>query len=147
MTSDAYARFRAAATAAAVPTALQAAWNGAVPEPSPGQVWRANAGDVTELVLLISVSERRVTAAPASIDPDYADDKARTVPADKAPLGIATTIWLDLAQAIAVQTLDRCAGQLTAAGADAPAAVRALGHPGHAVVSAAQPAAEYRARL
>lgn len=147
MTSDAYERFRAAASAAVVPPALLAAWNGPVPEPSPGQVWRANAGDVTELVLLVSVSECRVTAAPASIDPDYADDTALTVPADKSPLGIATTFWMDLAQAIAVRTLDRCAGRLTSGHTDVPAAVRALGQPGHAVVSAAQPAAEYRARL
>lgn len=147
MTSDASARFRAAATAAAVPPALHAAWNGPVPDPSPGQVWRANIGDVTELILLVTVSESRVTAAPASIDPDYADDTARIVPADTSPLGIATTIWLDLAQAIAVRTLDRYAGQLTLGHADVPAAVRALGQPGCAVVSAAQPAAEYRARL
>ena len=147
MTGDAYARFRAAATAAVVPPALLATWNGPVPEPSPGQVWRANAGDVTELVLLVDVSESRVTAAPASLDPDYADDTAVTVPAETSPLGVATTFWTDLAQAIAVRTLDRYAGQLTTAHTDVPAAVRALGQPGHAVVSAAQPAAEYRARL
>jgi hypothetical protein len=69
------------------------------------------------------------------------------VPADTSPLGVATTIWLDLAQAIAMRTLDRCTGQLTAENTDVSAAVRALGQPGHAVVSAAQPAAEYRARL
>jgi hypothetical protein len=147
MTGDALARFRAAVTAAAVPPTLEAAWNGPLPNPAAGQVWRARIAELTELVLLLTVDARTVTAAPVTIDAEYADEQAVIVPADESPLGVATTVWLGLAHAVPMRTLDRCAGRLTPAAAEVTSAIRGLGQPGAAVVSAAQPVAEYRARL
>jgi hypothetical protein len=147
MGSEAFERFHAAVTASAVSAGLHAAWTGATPDPEPGQIWRVRVDDIVELVLLVTVTDRSVTAAPATIDADYADDQALTVPADASPLGVATTVWLGLTDTVPMRTLDRCAGRLTPDNADVPTAVRGIGQPGAAVVSAAQPVAEYRARL
>lgn len=147
MPGDARARFRAAVTAAAVPPTLEAAWNGPVPDPAAGQVWRARIAELTELVLLIAVDAHTVMAAPVSIDAEYADEQAVTVPADESPLGVATTVWLGLAHTVPMRTLDRCAGRLTPPAAEVTSTIRGIGQPGAAVVSAAQPVAEYRARL
>lgn len=147
MPGDARARFHAAITAAAVPPTLKAAWNGPVPEPAAGQLWRARIAELTEFVLLITVDARTITAAPVSIDAEYADEQAVTVPADESPLGVATTVWLGLAHTVPMRTLDRCAGRLTPAAAEVTSTIRGIGRPGAAVVSAAQPVTEYRARL
>lgn len=147
MGNEAFERFRAAVTASAVPAGLHAAWTGATPDPEPGQIWRARVDDIAELVLLVTVTDRRVTAAPVTIDADYADDQALTVSAGASPLGVATTVWLGLTDSVPMRTLDRCAGRLTPDNTEVSTAVRGNGQPGVAVLSAVQPAAEYRARL
>ncbi len=98
-------------------------------------------------MLLVTVTDRSVTAAPVTVDADYADGHALTVPADASPLGVPTTVWIGLTDTVPMRTLDRSAGRLAPADADVLSAVRGTGQPGAAVVSAAQPVAEYRARL
>lgn len=145
--SEAFERFRAAVSASPVPAGLRAAWTGSAPDPEPGQVWRARATGISELVLLATVEARTVAAAPVTIDAEYADDQALTVPAELSPLGVPTTVWLGLIQTVPMRTLDRFTGRLAPVDADVAKVMRDIGQPGAALVSAVQPLAEYRARL
>jgi plasmid maintenance system antidote protein VapI len=144
-------RLRRAAAAAAVPATVVAAWHGQAPEPIAGQLWRASWGELNELVLVLAVAGDHLRTAPVTVDVDYADEDTVVLPADATPLSVELAVWLGLQRDLPFGVLDRYLGSIGERWRKAEDVERGLasGDPrrGPACLSAADPRAEYRARL
>lgn len=154
MTPDsgpAYERLLTAAAALHVPPAVTEAWGESAPEPVAGQLWRARWEDDIELVVLVSVSETDVVAAPLTFDIFYADDTALVLDAADSDFAAPVVIWPALRTRLPMFVLDRMAGALSQGsaglytGADSSGA--GPGRRGASVVSALDARNEYRERL
>jgi plasmid maintenance system antidote protein VapI len=154
MTPDsgsAYERLLAAASALHVPPAVTEAWAASAPEPVAGQLWRARWEDDIELVVLVSVGDTDVVAAPLTFDILYADDTALVLEADDSDFATPVVIWPALRTRLPMFVLDRMAGVLSqgSAGlyADADSSGAGPGRHGAAIVNALDARSEYRERL
>jgi hypothetical protein len=154
MTPDsgpAYERLLAAAAALHVPAAVTEAWGESAPEPLAGQLWRARWEDDVGLVVLVSVGDTSVVAAPLTFDICYADDTALVLEAEDSDFATAMVIWPALRTRLPMFVLDRTAGALAQASAgrytDTDASGTGPGRQGAAVVNPLDARSEYRARL
>jgi len=127
-----------------------------VPDPAPGQLWRAAWDEIAQLVLVIEVSRPgTAVVAPVTIDPPAADDTSVVLDADVTVLDHVATVWGEIAAPVPLRVFDLLIGAVAAAVATAveqvaaghrtvlPAGVR-VGDP---VTSPFDPAAEVRAEL
>ncbi len=140
-------RLRATAAAARVPESVIHAWNAAPPDPEPGQVWRARWNNDHQLVLLHRTIGSTVTAAPATLEPDLADDTAEVLSAEDTTLGMPLVLWQSLARSLPMRVLDRLAGQLVTAEPEAGQVQPPRPAAGQPVMSPIDPRVLYRARL
>jgi hypothetical protein len=100
-----------AAAAAAAPTLTPVALRERFGPPGdwrilPGQLWRAASDDVTMLVLIVSVSEEAVTAAPATVEPAAEAEGSLIVDAGRTALDVPVTIWSGLMRQLRLELLD-----------------------------------------
>lgn len=73
----------------------------------PGQLWRAAWNNVTLLVLIVSVAEETVTAAPATIEPPAEDENSLIVDSRRTALNEPITVWGGLRRQLGLDVLDR----------------------------------------
>lgn len=102
-----------AAGSVVVPQTLRRAWDGVVPEPAEGQVWRAEWEGTAQLIVILSTSER-LMVAPVSFDIGYADPESRPINESDSPFGVPITVWLGLRTSVSPSVLDRYAGDVAA---------------------------------
>lgn len=101
-----------AAASAAAPALTPAALRKRFGSPSswqiiPGQLWRARSGDVTLLLLIVSVAAEAVTAVPVTVDPAAADEESLIVGSRRTALDESVTVWGGLQRQIRTEVLDR----------------------------------------
>lgn len=111
----------------ALPTVVAQTMREDLPEPAPGQIWRARWQDAARLVLILAVRRDRLDAAAVTLDPDSADDHAAVVDPDHTTLGMATAIWFDDHATLPMRVLDRFAGRVVGTAQDLPAASALIG--------------------
>lgn len=138
-------RLLAAAAAARLPQGVVRAWNGPLPHPAVGQVWRARWDAHHQLVLLTSVTDATVYAAPVSLEVGHADDSTMLLSQDDTTLGVPTALWTSLTRALPVRVLDRFAGQISGTGQALLGGSSAAN--GDRAVTALDARVEYRALL
>jgi uncharacterized protein (DUF2267 family) len=140
--STAAARLRATLAGAALPMSVRRAWTDPPPTPSPGQIWRARWGAVTQLLLVLNAPSRSVRAVPVTLDVAAADESAALLSATSSELGASLVLWLDDATSLPLRVLDRFLGSLTVGLEELPAADHGL-----PILTAADERAVHRARL
>lgn len=119
-----------------------------LPEPAPGQLWRARRGSRSLLVLICAVDGATVGLAPVTIaDGSTAD--AVELPAASSELAAPLTIWRRLATSVPIRTLEQYNGKLLLdyPGGDVLDGVVKAGRPGPATVSATDPTLVLAARM
>lgn len=136
------ARLRASLTAATLPSSVRRAWADRPPTPTPGQVWRARWGTVTQLLLILDAPARSVRAASVTLDPDLADDTAVILPADSGDLTVPLVVWLGDATSLSFRILDRFLGSVSIDLREVPDACR-----GRPILTPADERAVHRACL
>lgn len=109
-----------AAVAAAAPALTRSALRECFGPPAnwqirPGQLWRAAWGDVTLLVLIVSVAAEAVSAAPVTVEPAVEDEDSLIVGSRRTAMGEPITIWGGLTRQLRLEVLDR---PIDAIGAD-----------------------------
>jgi hypothetical protein len=101
-----------AAAGAAAPALTPAALRKRFGSPSgwevlPGQLWRARSGDVTLLLLIVSVATESVTAVPVTVDPAAEDEESLIVGSHRTALDEPLTVWGGLQRQVRTEVLDR----------------------------------------
>jgi hypothetical protein len=96
--------------------ALRHAVAAPTPDPAAGQIWKATWDRITQLILLIDVSDTTVTAAPVSPDAELADDAAVVLSEDMGPFAYDVVVWLGLATDLPIRTLELLLGDVTEEG-------------------------------
>ncbi|MDQ3152986.1 MAG: hypothetical protein M3R63_15170 [Actinomycetota bacterium] len=100
----------AAARKASAGPALLAAVRGAaidpVPDPAPGQLWRAGWDEATVLVVVLETGVGGLLAAPVSVDPAVGDDRSLVLEPDGSVLQVAVAVWAGLARAVPLRVLE-----------------------------------------
>jgi hypothetical protein len=87
-----------------------------VPDPARGQLWRAAWDDVTQLVMVIEVSQPgTVTVVPVTTDPPAADDTSVVLDAGMTILGQTATVWGGIAAPVPLVVFDLLIGAVGAA--------------------------------
>ncbi|MFB9905367.1 hypothetical protein [Allokutzneria oryzae] len=121
----------------------------------PGQLWRARWDEDRALVLVLSVEDRDVIAAPVTLDPPAEDDLCLVVDGARTVFGVPATLWAGLTGPIPIRVLDRPVDaweqdvvHWAATAVPTPSDVVPPGtRRGTAVTSALEPAADVRAEL
>jgi hypothetical protein len=72
-----------------------------------GQIWRARWDQVSLLVLILTVGERDVLAAPVTVDPPVEDIHCLVVDGSSTAFGVDATVWAALATSVPVRVLER----------------------------------------
>ena len=72
-----------------------------------GQVWRARWDQVSLLVLILTVEDRDVVAAPVTVDPPVEDRHCLVVDGSSTAFGVDATVWAGLATSVPVRVLER----------------------------------------
>lgn len=126
---------RAGALAAASPAllnAIHAAESAAsVADPARGQLWRAAWEGVTQLVVVLRVTEPEAAlVAPVTIDPPAADDGSVILDATVTVLGQSATVWGGLAHTVPFLVFDLMIGGVNPAVVDAAERVAVDGDSG-----------------
>ena len=152
---------RAGSEAAASPRLLEAVRAaesaGTVPDPARGHLWRASWDDVTQLVVVLRVTQPEAAmVTPVTTDSPAADDTSVILDAGLTVLGQPATIWGGLAKDVPFRVFDLLIGEVAAGVVDAverlaagsrtdvlPAGVSV----GVSITSLFDPAAEVRAEL
>ena len=135
-------RLREALAAATLPAPVRRAWNAPPPTPTPGQIWRARWGPLTQLLVILEAPSRSVRAAPVTLDVDAADDSAVTLPSSGSELGVPLVVWLGDATSLSLRVLDHFLGALAITSQSLLKADR-----GRPVLSPADERLVHRARL
>lgn len=113
MTADRPDRLRQLITSIQAPRALTTAGlrdrfgDAGNVEPTVGQVWRATWDDVSRLVLLVTVEDRRWRVVPVSVEPTGEDDRSLVIAADQTAFAVEVTAWAGRATSIPTGTLCR----------------------------------------
>lgn len=76
-------------------------------EISARQVWRARWEAVSVLVLVVTVADREVHAAPVTVDPPAEDDRSLVLSGSSTAFGVDTTVWAGLTAAVPIRVLER----------------------------------------
>lgn len=96
-----------------VPSAMDGALNGPIPEPAAGQLWRARWEDTTSAVILLTTPEHgSVSVAAVTFDDVLADDSATVLPPVATTTAIACVVWLSDLRELPIAVLDRYMGAL-----------------------------------
>ena len=128
-----------------------------MPDPARGQLWRSCWEDITQLVLVLRVTQPGIAVvAPVTTDPPAADDISAVLSPDLTVLGHPATVWGGLAVSVPLVVFDLAIGDIAARIVDAVEQI-AAGHRtgvlpagvsvGAPVMSAFDQAAEVRAEL
>ena len=148
----------AAAASSALVKAVRAAESSAtMPDPARGQLWRSCWEDITQLVLVLRVSQAGIAVvAPVTTDPPAADDTSAVLGPDLTVLEQPATVWGGLAVGVPLVVFDLAISDIAATVVDAVERV-AAGHRtgvlpagvsvGAPVMFAFDQAAEVRAEL
>jgi len=127
-----------------------------VPDPAPGQLWRASWDHASQLVLVLDASQPGTAlVAPVTIDPPADDDTSIVLDADVTVLDHPVTVWGGIAAPVPLRVFDLPLGAVTAAVVTAAEQVAAgclmilpAGvHAGTPITSLFDPATEIRAEL
>lgn len=94
-----------------VPENIQAAMNGAAPELSAGQVWRARWRDQVQMVAVLSI-DQPTRVLPLSFDVDYVDASSMVISAEASPFAVPIVAWPSLKRGVPNVVLDRFVGWL-----------------------------------
>jgi hypothetical protein len=71
-----------------------------------GQLWRARSGDVTLLLLIMSVAAEAVTAVPVTVDPAAENEESLIVGSRRTALDQPVTVWGGMQRRIRTEVLD-----------------------------------------
>jgi hypothetical protein len=120
-----------------------------------GQVWRARWDQVSLLVLILTVEDRDVLAAPVTIDPPVEDSHCLVVNGSSTAFGVDATVWAALATSVPVRVLERVidtwsddvARWISTTTEGLPESAPAGARRGHGGESELDPVASFRAEL
>lgn len=92
------------------------------PLPTAGQLWRLRRDDAADTAVIIDVADEQIVIAPATFDPEMADEYTLVVDAEASPLGLPLAIWVAERTTVDRDVLDSFMGDLP----DAPETVEVL---------------------
>jgi plasmid maintenance system antidote protein VapI len=93
-----------------VPPSVRAAWFGARPDLTPGQLWRARWEDVSVFVVVLRTEGSSVDVAPVSLDVELATDSAVLLEPGETDFDVPVAVWLELRAAVPERVLEQYAG-------------------------------------
>jgi hypothetical protein len=120
-----------------------------------GQVWRARWEQLTVLVLVLRVADRRVEIVPVTIDPPVEDGRCVVVDGPSTTFGVDATAWAGLRTTVPIRVLDRLidawravvVDAVVAAGLGRPWSANTAVRPGRRIASDLDTDALFRAEL
>src|SRR5258707_2125914 len=91
-----------------------------MPDPARGQLWRSCWEDITQLVLVLRVSQAGIAVvAPVTTDPPAADDTSAVLGPDLTVLEQPATVWGGLAVGVPLVVFDLAISDIAATVVDA----------------------------
>jgi len=104
--ADLLAAARKASAGPALLAAVRGAEIGPIPDPAPGQLWRAGWDEATVLVVVLETGVGDLLAAPVSVDPAVGDNRSLILEPDGTVFQVEVSVWAGLARAVPLRVLE-----------------------------------------